>query len=90
MAEHSSREEIELAGKLKTLRAQEEYEKLLLGATLKKLRIKLGVTQKSIALKLKTSQSVIARMEAGKQNFTIETLIRIASLLGRKLHIKIA
>lgn len=80
-------EEQELALKLKTEKAKETYERLFLGNLLKHMRKKAGLTQKELAKHLKTSQSVIARMEAGKQNFTISTLVKIAFIFNKKLHI---
>lgn len=78
-----------LAERLKTPDAQTTYEKLIIGAQLKKWREKLGITQKDLAKKLKTTQSVIARMEAGRQNFGVQTLVSLAFALGRKLHIRL-
>lgn len=78
-----------LAERLKTPAALSAYEKLLIGAQMKKWREKLGLTQKDLAKKLKTTQSAIARMETGRQNFGVQTLVAIAFALGRKLHIKL-
>lgn len=89
MSHHSYREEIELAGKLKTSRAREDYEKLLIGSTIQKLRKKAKISQKEMASYLKTTQSAIARMEAGKQNFTIQTLLKISFFFKKRLYIKL-
>ncbi len=79
-----------LARHLKTPYALLAYEKLFLGNQIKKLRKKAGMTQADLAKKLKTSQSVVARMENGKQNFTLGTLVSLSVILERKLHIRLA
>lgn len=82
-------EEEHIAAALKNPKAKEWLEKLLLGRSIKKLRRSQNLTQKHFAAKLKTSQSVVARIELGKQNLTIQMLIRIAHILGKKIQIKI-
>lgn len=56
-----------------------------LGFFIKNLREERGLTQSSFAKALGTSQSAIARMEAGKQNFSTGELIKISRILNRKL-----
>jgi len=51
------------------------------------LRKQQRLSQKELAQKLNTTQSVIARMEAGQQNFTTDTLQKIASIFNRELKI---
>ncbi len=46
------------------------------------------MTQAELAKKIGTKQSNIARMEAGNQNFSIETLQKIASVLGKNLKVE--
>lgn len=77
-----------LALKLKSPTALEKYEKIYIGGQIKKMRRKIGMKQLELAGKLKTSQSVIARIENGKQNLTLKTLIVIAHVLGKKLLVK--
>lgn len=81
--------ERELAESLRTLEAEERYERLFIGNLIKKLRKKNGLSQNQLAEQLKTTQSVIARIEAGKQNLTLHALIRIARIFGKKVIIKI-
>ena len=47
-----------------------------------------GLSQKELARKLDTTQSVVARIEAGQQNFTTDTLQKIASAFKRELKIE--
>ncbi|KKQ40175.1 MAG: Transcriptional regulator, XRE family [Candidatus Magasanikbacteria bacterium GW2011_GWA2_37_8] len=52
------------------------------------LRKKKKVSQSQLAKKIGTTQSNVARMEAGKQNFSTDMLVRIASALGKELEVK--
>ncbi len=52
------------------------------------LRRKKGISQVELARKLGTRQSNIARMEAGQENFTTDTLQKIASVFKRNLKIE--
>ncbi len=45
------------------------------------------LSQKELASKLNTTQSVIARMESGGQNFTTDTLQKVADVFGYNLKI---
>jgi len=51
------------------------------------LRKQKKISQVELAKKLGTTQSNIARMEAGQQNFTTDTLQKIASVFKRDLKI---
>ena len=51
------------------------------------LRKKKNISQAQLAKKIGTKQSNIARMEAGQQNFSVDTLERIAGALGCDLRI---
>lgn len=52
-----------------------------------KLRKTKKITQKMLAEKLGTSQSSVARLESGKENFTIDTLGKIATTLHKNIRI---
>ena len=52
-----------------------------IGAFIEDIREKRGITQDDLARMLKTSQSAVARMEAGRQNFTTEMLGKISEAL---------
>ena len=60
-----------------------EFKKV--GYSIKQLRQERGLTQADFAKELNTSQSAVARMEAGKQNFTTEELLKIGKVLNRKI-----
>lgn len=51
------------------------------------LRKKKHISQAELARKIGTKQSNIARMESGQQNFSIDTLEKIAGALGYDLKI---
>lgn len=52
------------------------------------LRKKQGISQSEFAKKLGTTQSNVARIEAGQQNFTTETLQKIAKAFRRDLRVE--
>jgi DNA-binding XRE family transcriptional regulator len=54
------------------------------------LRKKQHMSQTELAKKVGTKQTNIARMESGQQNFTIETLQKIARVFRRDLKIEFA
>jgi len=54
------------------------------------LRKKQKITQSELAKKIGTTQSNIARMESGKQNFTIDILSRVAQAFNKELKISIS
>lgn len=56
-----------------------------IGQFVKHLREERGLTQGDLADTLKTTQSVIARIETGKQNITIEQISRISEVFGRSI-----
>ncbi len=60
-------------------------EKERIGNFIKTIREGQGFTQEEFAKALSTSQSAVARMESGKQNFTMEQLEKISTVLGRKI-----
>jgi UDP-N-acetylglucosamine 1-carboxyvinyltransferase len=56
-----------------------------IGHFIKKIREEQGVTQQDFAQSLKTTQSVIARIESGKQNVTIEQITKMSEVFGRPI-----
>ncbi|HEC30397.1 MAG TPA: XRE family transcriptional regulator [Candidatus Yonathbacteria bacterium] len=54
-----------------------------------KLRKHAKITQSELAKRIGTTQSNIARMERGQQNFTIDTLNKIAHTFNKKLEVSI-
>lgn len=67
----------------------EEYGKQIeLAYEIMRLRKKSGISQAALAERIGTTQSNIARIEAGKQNLTTDTLQKIAVALKRNLRIE--
>lgn len=66
----------------------EEYGKQLeIAYQILLLRKKEGISQAELAKKIGTKQTNIARLESGQQNFTIETLQKIAKAFKRDLKV---
>jgi len=80
-----------LAQKLKNPKFKREFEEygkqLEIAYSILQLRKKEGMSQADLAKRIGTKQSNVARMESGQQNFTTDTLTKIASALGRNLKI---
>lgn len=51
------------------------------------LRKKKKISQNELAKRIGTTQSNVARMEAGKQNFSTDMLMKVATALGKKLEV---
>ena len=81
-----------LAAKLKNPKFKKYYseygKQLDIAYQILRLRKQKRMSQLTLARKLGTKQSNIARMEAGHQNFTTDTLQKIASTFDRKLKIE--
>jgi len=70
-------------------RYYDEYGKQLeIAYQILQLRKKQKMSQTVLAKKLGTNQSNIARMESGQQNFTTETLQKVAKVFDRDLRIE--
>jgi DNA-binding transcriptional regulator YiaG len=67
---------------------EEESKRLEIAYQILQLRKKQKLSQKELARRLETTQSVIARMETGQQNFTMDTLQKIASAFKRDLKVE--
>lgn len=65
----------------------EEYREFRLGVLLKEERKKLKMTQEEVAKKMGTKKEAISRLENHIENIKIETLIKYASALGKRVSI---
>jgi len=63
-------------------------ERIKLTREIKDIRVELGYTQKDMAKKLGVIQQYISKIENGYENFSVDTLKRIADVLGKSLIIK--
>lgn len=82
-----------LAVKLKDKKIRKYYDaygkQLEVAYQILKIRKQKKLSQLALARKLGTRQSNVARMEAGKQNFTTELLLKICQALGCRLKIEL-
>lgn len=67
---------------------EEEGKKLEIAYQVIQLRKQHGISQLELAKKLGTTQSNVARLEAGQQNYTTDTLQKIAKVFRRDLRIE--
>ncbi len=81
-----------LAEKLKNPKFKKHYDEygkqLEIAYQILKLRKQKGLSQAELARKIGTKQSNIARMEVGQQNFTTDTLQKIATAFKCDLKIE--
>lgn len=63
-------------------------ERMQLSRQIKEIRMQSGYTQKDIAEKLGVIQQYISKIENGRENFSVETLTRIADVLDKRLVIE--
>jgi DNA-binding XRE family transcriptional regulator len=56
--------------------------------TIREVRLSKKMTQELLAIKAKMPRSVISRIESGKKNITLETLMNIADSLDREVEIR--
>jgi len=81
-----------LAEKLKNPKIKKYYDEygkqLEIAYQILQLRKQRKMTQAELAKKIGTRQSDVARMESGQQNFTTDTLQKIASTFKRDLKIE--
>ncbi|MFH0924591.1 MAG: helix-turn-helix transcriptional regulator [bacterium] len=64
-------------------------ERMRLAQEIRGIRMKLGYTQKEVAKRLGVIQQYVSRIESGRENVSVDTLERIATVLGKNLVIKL-
>jgi len=71
------------------IRSQREVkipaERMKLAQEIKGIRVELGYTQKDMAKKLGVIQQYISKIENGRENFSVDTLKRIADVFSKRL-----
>ena len=81
-----------LHGEMKDPEFRRLYEKadieLRVALEITKAREAKQMSQRELAEALKTKQQTVSRIERGAQNVTIETLDKIARVLGRDLEVR--
>ncbi len=68
---------------------QAHYERRLIARELADERGRQGLSQTLVAARMGTSQSAIARLEAGHGDVKLSTIERYASVLGKKLELRL-
>ena len=69
---------------------ESRYQEFKIGVMLKMAREEAGLTQEQLARKVKTKKSAISRIENHAEDIKLSTLEKIASALGKKLHVEVA
>ena len=69
---------------------EKESQRVKLAYEISQLRKRKKMSQNVFAQKMGTTQSVVARMESGKQNFSVGTLSKIAEALECEVEISFA
>ena len=65
----------------------EELSRLRLAQEIRKLRSAKRLTQKTVATRTGMPQSVIARIESGTRGMSLDTLEKIAIVLGKRIEL---
>ncbi len=82
-----------LAKELKDPEAKKLYDyydlQLRVSYQILQIRKQVGLSQKEFAEKIGTAQSNVARIESGKQNFTIDFLQKIAKTFNKNIEVTI-
>mgnify|MGYP003395185878 CR=1 FL=1 len=60
-------------------------ERMKLAQEIRDIRVRLGYTQRDMARKLGVIQQYISKIENGHENFSVDTLKRIADVFDKKL-----
>lgn len=55
---------------------------------IRRLRKRLKLTQTKLAEKMRVNREFVSRVESGRQNITLETLYRIADVVGKEVTFK--
>lgn len=66
-----------------------DYVDFKIGVILKALREEAGLTQEELASKMHTQKSAISRIENKAEDIRISTLFKLASVLKKRVYIKI-
>lgn len=68
----------------------EGYGQFKVGVMLRQARESAGLTQEELACRLKTKKAAISRIENHAEDIKLSTLERVATALGKHLHVSIA
>ena len=66
-----------------------ECNAFIIGEQLKAERFRAGLTQEALAVRIGTKKSFISRVEKGKADIQISTLVKLFNGLGRQVSVRI-
>ena len=66
-----------------------ECDAFIIGEQLKDERLKAGLTQEELADKIGTKKSFISRVEKGKADIQLSTLVKVFRGVGREISVRI-
>ena len=66
---------------------REEMMRIKLARRIRAIRVGKKLTQESVAQKAAMPQSVIARLESGEHSVSLDTLSRVAHVLGKEVEL---
>lgn len=66
-----------------------ECEAFIIGEQLKVERLKAGLTQEELADKIGTKKSFISRVENGKADIQLSTLVKVFRGVGREISVRV-
>lgn len=66
-----------------------ECDAFIIGEQLKDERLKAGLTQEQLAAKIGTKKSFISRVERGRADIQLSTLVRLFKGLGRQVSVRV-
>jgi len=66
-----------------------ECDAFIIGEQLKDERLKAGLTQEELAEKIGTKKSFISRVEKGRADIQLSTLVKVFRGLGREISVRV-
>ncbi len=66
-----------------------ECDAFIIGEQLKDERLKAGMTQEELAEKIGTKKSFISRVEKGKADIQLSTLVKVFRGVGREISVRV-
>ena len=66
-----------------------ECDAFIIGEQLKDQRLKAGLTQEQLANKIGTKKSFISRVERGRADIQLSTLVKLFRGLGRRISVRV-
>lgn len=66
-----------------------ECDAFIIGEQLKQERLKAGLTQEQLADRIGTKKSFISRVEKGRADIQLSTLVRLFKGLGRQVSVRV-